>query len=170
MTKQTIGGSIWLLCTFCSLPPSRAATYLVPSTKTRSSNVDSESIDSVSSSSSSSTKIDQDAEIEDDGLFEIFSFDPFEMTDIGWNPPRLRTSVEFGLLHWEPFSRSGQYDASYDIDPVFTTIVETSVQVKGWLYSFDYTTSLGDPEQIKNLMAQVSRFDPGEGAWWSLYA
>jgi hypothetical protein len=87
-----------------------------------------------------------------------------------WLPARFRASAEVGLQYWYPSSSSGQYEASYDIDPVTATIFETSVRVKGWLYLVDYTTSLSEPDRVRNLLAQVSRIHPGGGAWWSLYA
>lgn len=87
-----------------------------------------------------------------------------------WMPNRLRTSFEIGLQHWEPYSRSGQFDADYDIDPVTVTTVDTSVRVKSWVVMLDYTTSITDPENMKNLLAQVSRITPGAGMWWALYA
>lgn len=91
-------------------------------------------------------------------------------TPTNWVPGRLRTSFEVGLQHWEPFSRSGQYVADYDIDPVTVTTFDASVRVKGWVVMVDYKTSLTDPGNMKNLLAQVSRINPGEGLWWSLYA
>ncbi len=87
-----------------------------------------------------------------------------------WVPGRVRSSAEIGLQHWEPFSSSGQYAADYDIDPVTVTAYDMSVRVKGWVFLADYKTSLTDPENMKTLLAQVSRIRPGAGMWWALYA
>ena len=105
-------------------------------------------------------------------------YDPYEdlmeelVSDVptNWVPGRLRSSVEVGLQYWEPKSRSGQYVADYDIDPVTVTMIDTAVRVKSWVFLVDYSTSLSDPDNMKNLLAQVSRIEPGAGAWWALYA
>ncbi len=99
------------------------------------------------------------------GLEEDLSAD----VPTNWVPARLRTSFEMGLQRWDPFSSSGQYAADYDIDPVTVTTFDTSVRVKGWVFMADYQTSLTDPDNMKNLLAQVSRMTPGEGLWWALY-
>ncbi|MDF7825625.1 hypothetical protein P4B35_16480 [Pontiellaceae bacterium B12227] len=156
------------MCTIASVLPARSATYLGPSTKTRSSSSDSDS--KASSYTYSNSDDDDDTEVQE-GV-SGGSYSPFSLTDVptNWIPARFRASAEFGLLYWEPFSKSGSYDTRYDIEPVFATIFETTVRAKSWIFALDYTTSLDDPDQIRNLMGQVSRINPGAGAWWSLFA
>ncbi|VGO16560.1 hypothetical protein PDESU_05151 [Pontiella desulfatans] len=143
------------------VPCSRAATFLGRSTETRSLKDDDASY-TVSSA--------EDEEGDGGNAIDAVSFFLPEEVPEDWIPGRLRASAEIGYQHWIPSSSSGQYHASYDIDPVTTTLFESAVRVKGWVFLADYTTSLSDPDQMRNLLAQVSRIDPGVGAWWSLYA
>ena len=170
---KCINKDVWWMVRLLSIAfvamPAHAATYLGRSSQTRTPSVGRDSYTSYSSSddSNESAKTDVEDENEDHGYF-VFP-PPKDLPD-DWLPARFRTSAEIGLQHWVPFSSSsGHYEASYDIDPVTTTIFETTVRVKNWLCLLDYTTSLTDPDRVRNLLAQVSRIHPGAGAWWSLY-
>lgn len=155
-----------------------AATYLGESTDVRNSSNSSSSSSHTSSAGVSSKSSDDDHEVEESeygGSVSSLSADLHDVLELeyvpdDWVPSRLRTSLEIGLQHWEPFSSSGQFDADYDIDPVTVTTFDTSVRVKGWVFMLDYKTSLTDPENMKSLLAQVSRIKPGSGLWWGLYA
>ncbi|MDF7807356.1 hypothetical protein P4E94_07900 [Pontiellaceae bacterium B12219] len=148
---------------------SRAATYLGPSTQTQTPDgkVDSYTPSYPEEAEEATDKTDAEA---DDHIPAYLRFLEPEDVPENWLPARFRASAEIGLQFWYPSSSSGQYEASYDIDPVTATIFETSVRMKSWLFLVDYTTSFSEPDRVRNLLAQVSRIDPGKGAWWSLYA
>lgn len=161
----------WLaaFCLCAVLPggSSSAATFLGQSTETRSSVSDNTSSETQYKSQTDNDTVEDAA---DSGTFSKLALFLHEDVPDDWLPVRFRASAEIGYQYWRPSSSSGQYDASYDIDPVLTTIFDTKVRVKNWVFMLDYTTSLTDPEQMRNLLAQVSRINPGAGAWWGLYA
>ncbi|MDF7799516.1 hypothetical protein P4C99_08570 [Pontiellaceae bacterium B1224] len=180
--KRLMWGALGLQLMLFGFQPLEAATFLGQSTNTRDVNDDDDeeeeekgwfSLSTASSSEKSSSK--ETVQVVSGGTTGSSSYWKDLQEEVSadvpedWLPNRLRTSFEIGLQHWEPISKSGQYTADYDIDPVTVTTLDASVRVKSWVFMMDYKTSLTDPENMKNLLAQVSRITPGEGMWWSLY-